>query len=1351
MLRVKISGVLALLLALTLFVSAVSAHPVLNPVPNGAIDPEGVARLVKDSGGAQVEIESATGAARFVRLQGGQIETLAARLGIRRSAAAQADAFFAAYGSIFGIRDAKAELALAETTTDALGETHLTYRQVYQGVPVFAGTLRVHLDAQNRVKVVNGAFVPGIGLDVTPSLSVAKAEAIAKQKVAGSALTAGGAAGVLDAKAVATTLYVYHDGLIRGVTGASHLVYEVEVSNGYDVREFVYVDAHKGNVVNQITGIYEDRERRVYSGTTATLLWSEDDAYPWAGAANVTDTMEINSLITVTGQTYDLFFNTFGRDSYDDNGITLTTIFADADIAAICPNAHWNGAHIGFCRGVTADDVVAHEMGHAYTEYTDNLIYQWQSGALNEAYSDIWGEVVDQINNFQTDTPNAPRTVGECSVYGGVKPASLYVSAPVSIAGNYVVGSASFNPAALATVSGQVVLVDDGNAANGGSVTDACEALVNGAEVSGAIALVDRGGCDDVIKALNVQEAGAIGMIVVNTTDNVPAMSDIDSDVTILSVILGQTDGVALKAALADNPSVTIDAGGVGTDNSVRWLMGEDTFAAGFSGAIRDMWAPSCFGNPDKVTNTRDYYCQLSDGGGVHSNSGVPNHAFALLVDGGVYNRQTVNGIGLLKAAHIYWRAQSVYQVPDSDFADHATALEQSCADLIGENLTGFDGNPSGEVITQGNCDAVAATAAAVEFRSAVPCDFQTVLEPEAPQVCSDAAELPFYSETFDTAPAGWMISNTGVYTTYTARDWVWAATMPITDQVPVTRTGGFYAFDYRSFGDCRPTSDDQSGVMYLDTPTMTVPSGVVGEHLVLTFDHYIATETGYDGGNVWISVNGAEWQLVDAADFTFNSYNATILPDPNTNPLGGQPGFSGIDQGSFVSSWGQSHVDLSAYAETGDVVQLRFAFGVDGCNGIDGWYLDRVDAYYCATPAADIVVAPSALASEQIDDVKVTLPLTISNASGDASLAWKLLGVGPAWAQASDSGNGILNGFFQNFGGGLYNADDFTLDSDTALNSISVSGFVNRVNLTTSLTIDWYIYPDDGGHPAGQPEDEGVTAAWHYSSTAGGPGVDITADNITLGLEAAGQEITLPRGVYWLVVVPSYPYGPQNWYWNDGVDQGAEGMIIDPNNLFGLGITDWTPQSPLAGFRDLQFSIEGTSACTPPSWFSVSSAGGAVARDSSVALTMDFDSTGLSDGVYTHTLCLASNDPTESLLQAPVTLTVSTVPLASAELVGTVQLPYYSDTIITWTVSLLPLNAVHPYTYTINGGLPLTTMDNTVVFTRTGNPVGMHHIDFAVWNSVMSEPLTRTWPYEIIARPGYTVYLPLVLRQVTP
>ena len=61
----------------------------------------------------------------------------------------------------------------------------------------------------------------------------------------------------------------------------------------------------------------------------------------------------------------------------------------------ICPNAYWNGVTTNYCPDFDADDVVAHEWGHAYTQFTHGLIYSYQAGGLNEAYSDIFGEAVD--------------------------------------------------------------------------------------------------------------------------------------------------------------------------------------------------------------------------------------------------------------------------------------------------------------------------------------------------------------------------------------------------------------------------------------------------------------------------------------------------------------------------------------------------------------------------------------------------------------------------------------------------------------------------------------------------------------------------------------------------------------------------------------------------------------------------------------------------------------------------------------------------------------------------------------------------------------------------------------------
>ena len=99
----------------------------------------------------------------------------------------------------------------------------------------------------------------------------------------------------------------------------------------------------------------------------------------------------------------------------------------------------WNGITTNYCTGVSSDDVVAHEWGHAYTEYTSGLIYQWQSGALNESYSDVWGETLDLINKRDDEGEgdlDAKRPVGVCSLYTRVA-VELFVSTELS-AGNSV-------------------------------------------------------------------------------------------------------------------------------------------------------------------------------------------------------------------------------------------------------------------------------------------------------------------------------------------------------------------------------------------------------------------------------------------------------------------------------------------------------------------------------------------------------------------------------------------------------------------------------------------------------------------------------------------------------------------------------------------------------------------------------------------------------------------------------------------------------------------------------------------------------------------------------------------------
>ncbi|NJC96332.1 MAG: hypothetical protein FIB03_08345, partial [Anaerolineae bacterium] len=584
----------------------------------------------------------------------------------------------------------------------------------------------------------------------------------------------------------------------------------------------------------------------------------------------------------------------------------------------------------------------------AYTDYTHNLIYQWQSGALNETYSDFWGEVVDMVNGAGTDAPDTVRSVNACSIYTTPVPL-LTINSPASIAGEYAAGAASFGPSlSNPGIAGSVVLADDGT----GTASDACTALVNGAAIAGNIALVDRGACAFTIKVKNAQDAGAVGVIV---ADNVPGpvagMAGADPTITIPSLRVTLDTGNTIKGELASGVNATLHiVGGSAPEDSYRWLMGED--ATAFGSAIRDMWAPTCKSDPGKVTDA-EYHCATSDGGGVHTNSGVPNHGFALLVDGGTYNGHTVNAIGLVKAAHLYWRAQSVYQTPTTNFNGHADALQASCQDLIGVPLEGLStsstpAGPSGQAITAADCAAVDEMIAAVELRVDPPaqCNFQPILQQNPPALCAETKNPPkFFVEDFEDGLGAWTLTNQGVFAGWPGLDWTQATTLP-------GGLSGSAAFGADpNAGNCDGGAGDISGMMSLESPIIHIPnSKTLGPHFV-TFEHYVATEAGWDGGNLKISVNGGPYQVVPPSAYKFNPYNTTLQTAAagNTNPLAGQPGFSGTDGGSLFGSWGQSQVNLTMLGvKPGDNIRLRFDMGMDGCTGNDGWYVDNVTVAAC-------------------------------------------------------------------------------------------------------------------------------------------------------------------------------------------------------------------------------------------------------------------------------------------------------------------------------------------------------------------------------------------------------------------
>jgi len=690
-------------------------------------------------------------------------------------------------GYLFGLSDVNREVTLDRITVDRLGNTHTSYQQYHRSVRVFGGVIRVHQDDAGRVRVANGDFFPQKpDLKTTPTLPPASAIDAAADAVDCGAFSVDRA-----------ELVIVDPGWYGDPPIGEHLAYYI-VLDGEDaiVREAFFVDAHTGRILDQWDLTERALFRRVddafyhevftaanprVEGDPPTGILAQNRAYDWAG------------------DVYRFFLNAFGYDSIDGEGMDmlLTVQYVRAD-GSFCPNAFWNGQRSVFCPGTVTDDVLAHEVGHGITEFSADLIYQNQSGQLNESYSDIWGEMVDLYN-------------GNTAFYGPP---------------------------------------------------------------------------DDDINPWPVHPSG-------------PGTDEPNSKRT------GCTNSLS----------------------SVRWLISED--AASFGGAIRDMWAPTCMGDPDRAYSGFQL-CNPNDNGGVHSGSGVPNHAFAILCDGKFFNNVEYLPIGPVMASAVWFRALTVYLTPMSDFSDAYWALNQSAADLLGTKPNDpRTGDPWPVPFNEWHLTQIDRALRAVELNTEGRCGATVdVLSPVEPNRCDPSALI--HTSLFENGPGGWTVSHDA----RTPYDW------ELVTDLPFGRVGtAFFCADL----DNGCLEGNESGTHTLTSPVIQLPPRF--DRPVLEFTHYMASESGWDGGNLRISVNGGPFEVVPPAAILHNRYNTTLVTAGNgsTNPLAGQPAWTGSG-----GQWGVSQVGLDLLAEPGDSIQFQFVFGKDRCNGVDGWWVDNVLVYTC-------------------------------------------------------------------------------------------------------------------------------------------------------------------------------------------------------------------------------------------------------------------------------------------------------------------------------------------------------------------------------------------------------------------
>jgi vibriolysin len=275
------------------------------------------------------------------------------------------------------------DFVASQTTEDNLGQVHYKFQQTIKGLPVYGAEMIVHVDkASGNALIINGEFAadrsdlprnPSVGSMAAIDRAAAQAD-IKNYRVGGKpelAYVVNGKGNVF--LAWTTTLsYIDKDG---------------------DQLDRVFADATTGDLVQKAGLFPRLKNRATYSANNGTSL--PGTLKRSEGSANIGDAA-VDAAHNYAGNVYDYYKNVHNRDSYDNAGAQIKS---SAHYSTAYNNAFWNGTQMVYGDGdgsqftalSKALDVDAHELTHAVTERTAGLTYSNESGALNEATSDILG------------------------------------------------------------------------------------------------------------------------------------------------------------------------------------------------------------------------------------------------------------------------------------------------------------------------------------------------------------------------------------------------------------------------------------------------------------------------------------------------------------------------------------------------------------------------------------------------------------------------------------------------------------------------------------------------------------------------------------------------------------------------------------------------------------------------------------------------------------------------------------------------------------------------------------------------------------------------------------------------
>ncbi|MBY8873122.1 M4 family metallopeptidase [Micromonospora sp. PLK6-60] len=313
------------------------------------------------------------------------------------------------------------------TKVDANGAAHTRYSRTYHGLRVYGGDFVIHTAANGSYAGTSVGLVAPLALSTAPKVTSAAATETTRKAFEGSLtavstpelfVDASSGKGRLAWETVATgwqsdkqtpsKLHVITDAVTGKVIGSYDEIETVAgTGNGIYTGTVTIDTTLSGSTYQMIDPSHGNGRTCDMNNGTSTCTTFTDADNTWGTGANSNRQSAAVDAHFGAAKTFDYFKNVHGRNGIfgNGNGVPSRVHYGNNYV-----NAFWDGSQMTYgdgssnSRPLVSLDVAGHEMSHGVTEALSGLVYSGESGGLNEATSDIFGNMVE----FYAAAPSDP-------------------------------------------------------------------------------------------------------------------------------------------------------------------------------------------------------------------------------------------------------------------------------------------------------------------------------------------------------------------------------------------------------------------------------------------------------------------------------------------------------------------------------------------------------------------------------------------------------------------------------------------------------------------------------------------------------------------------------------------------------------------------------------------------------------------------------------------------------------------------------------------------------------------------------------------------------------------------------